>query len=97
MTQWTTNWTAIKGAQSDFDTITEELIDPDRLVSSSTPFVSAIGSAYKRYAATLLASNRLDFAHQQKLVFELLGLPHSDTTGISDLQRVQLSTTALAS
>lgn len=44
-------------------------------MSSGRPFVSAIGSAYKRYAATLLGNNRLDFAHQQKLVFELLSDP----------------------
>lgn len=75
LTQWTTKWTAIKGAQGYFDKITEELIDPNKLVSSGSPFVSAIGNAYKRYAATLLGNNRLDFAHQQKLVFELLSDP----------------------
>ena len=75
LTQWKTKWTAIKGAQSYFDKITEELIDPDKMVSSASPFVSVIGSAYKRYAATLLGNNRLDFAHQQKLVFELLSDP----------------------
>ncbi len=75
LTQWKTKWTAIEGARSYFDKITEELIDPDKLVSSGSPFVSAIGSAYKRYAATLLGNNRLDFAHQQKLVFELLSDP----------------------
>ena len=64
-----------KGARSYFDKITEELVDPDKLVSSGIPFVSAIGSAYKRYAATLLGNNRLDIAHQQKLVFELLSDP----------------------
>ena len=37
LTQWKTKWTAIKGAQSYFDKITEELIDPDKLVSSGPP------------------------------------------------------------
>ncbi len=37
LTQWTTKWAAIKGAQSSFDKITEELIDPDKLVSSGPP------------------------------------------------------------
>jgi DNA helicase-2/ATP-dependent DNA helicase PcrA len=75
LTQWTTKWSAIEGAKNYFDKITEELIDPGKIVLSTDPFVSAIGGAYERYVKTLLGKNRLDFSHQQKLVFELLSDP----------------------
>lgn len=75
LTKWKTKWTAIEGARGYFDKITEELVDPDQLVASSDPFLQAIGRAYKAYRQALLDNNRLDFAHQQKLVHDLLLLP----------------------
>lgn len=70
--KWKTKWTAIEGIRGYFDKITEELVDPDRLVNSQSPFLSAVGAAYKAYREALFANNRLDFAHQQKLVHDLL-------------------------
>ena len=72
LTHWKTRWTAIEGARGYFDKITEELVDPCRLKSSQDPFIAAIGSAYQRYEQALLMGNRVDFAHLQRHVYELL-------------------------
>lgn len=73
--KWKTKWTAIEGVRGYFDKITEELVKPDEPVASSDPFLQAIGRAYQTYRQTLLVNNRLDFAHQQKLVYDLLLIP----------------------
>jgi DNA helicase-2/ATP-dependent DNA helicase PcrA len=70
--KWKTKWTCIEGIRGYFDKITEELVDPDGLVAASDPFLIALGQAYKAYRAALFSNNRLDFAHQQKLVHDLL-------------------------
>ena len=70
--RWRTRWTAIEGARAYFDKITEELVEPELLVSSADPFVAAIGEAYRRYERALAESNRTDFAHLQRLVYDLL-------------------------
>ncbi|WP_367362508.1 ATP-dependent DNA helicase [Mesotoga sp.] len=72
LTKWKTKWTAIVGAREYFDKITEELIDSEKLIESNDPFVSAIGNAYRKYEECLFRSNRVDFAHLQKIVYELL-------------------------
>jgi DNA helicase-2/ATP-dependent DNA helicase PcrA len=70
--RWTTRWGAIEGVRSYFNKIAEELVDPSQLVASSDPFVSAVGSAYRAYEATLYRRNCIDFAHLQKLCHQLL-------------------------
>ena len=70
--RWKTRWTAIEGARSYFDKITEELVDPKELTGSVDPFLVAIGNAYCRYERALLDANRTDFAHLQRLVYDLL-------------------------
>jgi len=70
--RWSTRWTAIEGARAYFDKITEEIIDPARLISSPNPFLGAIGNAYQRYAAALIEANRTDFAHLQRFIYDLL-------------------------
>lgn len=73
--KWNTRWSAIEGLCNYFNKITEELVDAERLAASSTPFLRELGGAYLRYRGCLLAQNRLDFAHQQKLVHDLLSQP----------------------
>lgn len=73
--RWTTRWTAIQHARNYFNKITEELIDPSGLVKSSDSFVRNIGIAYQAYVSTLFEKNRIDFAHQQKLFYELIHHP----------------------
>jgi DNA helicase-2/ATP-dependent DNA helicase PcrA len=71
--KWSTKWTAIEGARSYFDKITEELVDPEQVIANAVdPRILQIAQAYLRYQQALFASNRLDFAHLQKLLHHLL-------------------------
>ncbi len=70
--KWKTKWTAIEGVRGYFDKITEELVDPGQLLASASTFLQAVGGAYRAYQTALLTHNRLDFAHLQKLVYDLL-------------------------
>ena len=54
-----------------FNKITEELIDPEKLIQSESEFAKAIGRAYINYCAKLIETNRIDFAHQQKVFLEI--------------------------
>ncbi len=69
--RWKTRWTAIEGARGYFDKITEEVIDPTRLLSSDLPFLRQLGKAYLAYREALLANNRVDFAHLQSMLYTL--------------------------
>ena len=75
LTRWKTRWTAIEGVRGYFDKIAEEMIDPARLAASEDPFLSAVGGAFQRYRAALLAANRVDFAYLQRMVYDLLDSP----------------------
>lgn len=70
--RWKTRWTAIEGARGYFDKITEELVNASKLVASDDPFLAAIGKAYIAYENALTEANRIDFAHLQRTVLELL-------------------------
>jgi len=72
LTKWKTRWTAIEGVRDYFNKITEELVDAEVLKQSAAPLLNAIGGAYQTYARLLFEKNRIDFAHLQKLVYELL-------------------------
>ena len=88
LVKWRTRWTAIEGARGYLDKITEELVDPEQLAASTDPFVAAIGNAYRRYERALLDANCTDFAHLQRLVYDLLG-DHSTADAVtSDLRYV---------
>ena len=73
--RWTSRWHTIKALAGHFNKITEELVDPQALVDAEDSFTSRLGLAYILYTDTLLASNRLDFAHQQRFFFDLLNQP----------------------
>lgn len=70
--RWSSKWRAIKGLKNYFDKITEELVDPKSLSESSDSFLSELGGAYLRYEDALFAENRVDFAHLQKLLYDLM-------------------------
>lgn len=78
--RWKTRWTAIEGVRDYFNKITEELIDPEKLKASSDPFLSSLGRAYSTYQRCLFENNRVDFAHLQRLVYDLLTDPESAKT-----------------
>lgn len=73
--RWGSKWGTIESLRSYFNKITEELVDPAALTAARTPFLQALGQAYCAYRAALFANNRVDFAHQQKLVYDLLQDP----------------------
>ena len=70
--RWTTRWTAIEGVRSYFNKITEELVDPALLAASDDAFLAAIGAACQCYESALRENNRVDFAHLQRLAYDLL-------------------------
>ena len=72
LNRWSTRWTAIEGACGYFNKITEELVDPARVAKSPDQFLRSLASAYQRYQQALFRENRIDFAHLQKLVYDLL-------------------------
>ena len=63
--RWQTRWTAIEGARGYFDKITEELIEPQRLLTSGVPFLRRIGSAYLSYEKALLENANHDCAEHR--------------------------------
>jgi len=86
--KWKTRWTAIEGARSYFDKLTEELVDPAPLATSADPFVVALGAAYQRYQGAMRAANKTDFAHLQRHVFDLLQSPTTAAAITRDLRYV---------
>ena len=61
------------------DKITEELVEPERLAASQSPFLEFLGPAYAAYRKALVANNRIDFAHLQRFVHDLLQDPEIAT------------------
>ncbi len=70
--KWKGKWTTIKNIRTYFDKIADELIDPGQLKNSGDAFLSALADAYDTYQCLLFDSNRVDFAHLQKLAHDLL-------------------------
>ena len=86
--KWKTRWTAIEGARSYFDKITEELVDPGRLEDSESPFLSHLARSYRAYEQALRGNNRVDFAHLQTTVHELLSDPVHSVALTGDIRYV---------
>jgi len=86
--RWKTRWTAITGVRSYFDKIAEELVEPSDLVHSTDPFLSSLGSAFLAYESALIDSNRTDFAHLQRYVYDLLNDPEFNLIEILDLKHI---------
>jgi DNA helicase II / ATP-dependent DNA helicase PcrA len=70
--RWKTKWGAIEGARDYFNKITEELVDPSELNKSEDEFLREISRAYLEYRRLLFENNRIDFAHLQRLAYDLL-------------------------
>ena len=86
--RWKTRWTAIEGVRRYFDKITEELVDLNQLAGSGDPFLVAISNACRRYEHALLDANRIDFAHLQRHVLDLLDNINTSKTLERDLRFV---------
>lgn len=85
---WKSRWKAITAAGQYFDKITEELLDPHELAASPDPFLSSVARAYERYQDYLFKDNRVDFAHLQRLVIELLSYPAIADAVTRDIRHV---------
>ncbi|MDZ7579862.1 MAG: UvrD-helicase domain-containing protein [Deltaproteobacteria bacterium] len=81
--RWKTKWTAIEGARNYFDKITEELVEIDQLAGSADPFLRSIAGSYRAYESALYQNNRVDFAHLQRIAYDLL----ADKTLCDDLTK----------
>jgi DNA helicase-2/ATP-dependent DNA helicase PcrA len=68
----TTQWDTAKRLQNFFEKITEELIDLNALISSEDCFLAYLAQSYRAYVNLLSNANRVDFAHLQKIVYDLL-------------------------
>lgn len=88
--RWKTKWTAIRGAQRYFNKITEELIDTETLVVSDDLFLQKVGAAYQTYECKMYEKNRIDYAHQEKLFFNILCDPPIGESIIKDVKYVMV-------
>jgi DNA helicase-2/ATP-dependent DNA helicase PcrA len=70
--RWTTKWTAIEGVRDYFNRITEELVNPGDLQRTGNEFLGHLAGGYLAYQRAMWEKNRVDFAHLQKLVWDLL-------------------------
>ena len=70
--KWCKKWDAIRNIASYFNKITEEMIKPDDLWASSNEFLRLIAECYQKYQEKMIEENKIDFAHLQKIFFELL-------------------------
>jgi len=86
--RWKTRWTAIEGARGYFDKITEELIEPQRLLASGVLFLHRIGNAYLAYEKALFENNRVDFTHLQSMIYALLTDPEQGHSLARDIRYV---------
>jgi len=70
--KWKTKWNIIKRLIPYLNKITEELIDIDLLKRSKNILLRKIAECYEAYQNKLFETNRVDFAHLQKIFFDLL-------------------------
>lgn len=88
--RWKYKWTTIRGILPYFDKITEELIEVDLLKNSPTGFLSKLGISYEHYESELFKLNKIDFAHLQKIFFQLLGNPETKKRIKKDLKFIMV-------
>ena len=65
-------WNVIREALHYFDKITEETVRVNDLSASGNALLVELAKYYKRYEQRMFDTNHVDFAHLQKIVFELL-------------------------
>lgn len=70
--RWEYKWTTIKALIPYLNKITEEMIDVECILKSEDEFLQLLGEAFRNYEKRLFESNRLDFAHQQSIFYEML-------------------------
>jgi DNA helicase-2/ATP-dependent DNA helicase PcrA len=87
---WATKWSTIDFLLPYFDKITEELINPQLMLSDPDPFVCELGAAYIKFEEKLWENNKVDFSHLQKLFIQILRDPEIGTQVISTVKYVMV-------
>ena len=72
---WNNPRQASDEARRYFDRISDDLIDPNRLIASERPFLAALGRSCLRYGKLLWEQGAVDFAHLQDWALALLEDP----------------------
>jgi len=90
LNHWSTKWTTIEGAARYYNKITEELVSPERLTGSNDPFLQTLGQSFIRYESALYRDNKIDFAHLQKLLHELLQDPQVSEPVVAGIKYVMV-------
>jgi len=88
--KWNTEWSAVRGIIRFFDKITEELIDPKKLLRSDEEITKKLGRCYIHYEECLKKKNRVDMAHLQKYFYELLDKKKVGDKIISSLKYIMV-------
>lgn len=74
---WTEPERAVAEARRYFDRISDDLIDPEALITSGLPFPAALGRSHLRYGRLLWEKRAVDFAHLQTWALALLENPQT--------------------
>ena len=77
---WTRPERAVEEARRYFDRISDDVIDPNELITSGLPFQAALGRCHLRYGQLLWDRRAVDFAHLQVWARALLENPQVLTT-----------------
>jgi DNA helicase-2/ATP-dependent DNA helicase PcrA len=72
LTKWSSKWTAIEELIPYLNKITEEMIDVAELEKKSNVFLNQLAVCYRAYQKKLFENNCVDFAHLQKIFYDLL-------------------------
>ncbi len=73
--RWKSKWESINRIKQFFDKITEEIIDPNKLMQSSDELLQMVGESYLIYRERLFENNKVDFAFLQRIFYDLLKKP----------------------
>ena len=87
---WATKWSTIDFLLPYFDKITEELIDANEMLKDQDIFVRELGAAYLHFEKSLYENNKVDFAHLQKLLIEILNTPDAGEKLMSTIKYVMV-------
>ena len=87
---WATKWSTIDYLLPYFDKITEELINPIEMLNDQDVFVRELGTSYINFEKSLYENNKVDFAHLQKLLVQILETPDVSDKLMSNIKYVMV-------
>jgi len=72
LSKWDYRWRTIENLIKYFNKLTQELINPEKLILSDKTFFNELGHAYRNYKKLLSKKNYVDFAFLQYYLLDLL-------------------------